>query len=189
MKASITKTTKLAKAATAAVPIVAEKSEPTEIAVRVLKRGICPTLSGKSTVCFEIGVDGRGDAQLHVVDNSGGGSFSDGWVRFNDIQAALDRAPKGAPVTSYLLNPLFRGVSQNTVGFVWAVLVKEGIVVPSATTKRRYDRVEPTAFLAQVRELMEARKVSAVGEKKSSKPVAAKASASKPKKSNKPAKT
>ena len=175
MKAVITKTTKLAKTA-AAVPIVAEKSGPTETAVRVLKRGTCPTLSKKSTICFEIGVDSRGDAQLHVVDNSGGGSFSDDWVRFKDIQSALDRAPKGTPVTSYLLNPLFRGVSQNTVGFIWAVLVQEGIVVPSATTKRRYDRVEPTAFLAQVRDLMEGKTASAAGEKKSKKPAAAKAS-------------
>ena len=121
-------------------------------------------------------MDGRGEVQLRVVENSGGGSFSDDWVRFKDIQAALDRAPKGTPVTSYLLNPLFRGVSQNTVGFIWAVLVQEGIVVPSATTKRRYDRVEPTAFLAQVRELMEGRAASAAGEKKSQKPAATKAS-------------
>ena len=187
MKAATTK--KLAQSTVAAVPIVAEKSAPPETAARVLKRGTCPTLSKKSTICFEIGVDGRGDAQLHVVDNSGGGSFSDDWVRFKDIQAALDRAPKGTPVTSYLLNPLFRGVSQNTVGFIWAVLVKEGIVVPSATTKRRYDRLEPTAFLAQVRELMEGKTTSAAGEKKSQKPVVPKAVASKPKKNNKATKT
>jgi len=186
MKTAISKTTKLAKAA--AVPVVATEGGSTETAVRVLKRGICPTLSGKSTICFEVGVNSRGDVQLRVVENSGSGSFSDDWVRFKDIQAALDRAPKGSPVTSYLLHSLFRGVSQNTVGFIWAVLVKEGIVVPSAT-KRRYDRVEPTAFLAQVRELMEGGTASAAGEKKSQKPAAAKAGVDKPKKSNKPAKT
>ena len=186
MKAVVTKTTKLAKTATAAVPAAAEKSGPTEMVARVLKRGTCHNLAGKSTLGFEIGVNGRGEVLLRVVENSGGGSFNDDWVRFKDIQAALDRAPKGRPVTSFLLNPLFRGVSQNTVGFIWAVLLKEGIVVPSAT-KRRYDRVEPTAFLAQVRELMEGGTASAAGEKK--KPVATKASASKPKKSNKAAKT
>jgi hypothetical protein len=189
MKAVVNKTTKLAKMANSAVPIVAEKSATTDTAVRVLKRGTCPTLSKKGTICFEIGVDSRGDAQLHVVDNSGGGSFSDDWVRFKDIQAALDRASKGSPVSSFVLNPLFRGVSQNTVGFIWAVLVQEGIVVPSATTKRRYERVEPTAFLAQVHELMEGRTASAAGEKKSQKPAVSKAASSKPKKSNKAAKT
>ncbi len=185
MKAVVTKTTKLAKAA--AVAVVAEKGGLP--AVRVLKRGVCPTLSLKSSVCFEIGVDDRGDAQLRVVENSGGGSFSDAWVRFKDIQAALDKAPKGSPVTSHVLSPLFRGVSQNTIGFTWAILVKEGIVVPSATTKRRYDRAEPTAFLTQVHDLMEGRTAGAAGEKKSKKPVAEKADVGKPKKSNKPAKT
>jgi len=187
MKTVINKTTKLAKT-NAAVSIAAEKSEPTEISARVLKRGTCQNLAGKNTLGFEIGVNGRGEVLLHVVENGGGGSFSDGWVRFKDIQAALDRAPKGKPVTSFLLNPLFRGVSQNTVGFIWAVLLKEGIVVPSAT-KRRYDRVEPTAFLAQVRDLMEGKTASAAGEKKSQKPAATKASASKPKRTNKADKT
>jgi len=184
MKSAITKTTKPAKTTIVAVPIVAEKSEPTETAARVVKRGVCPTLSGKSTVCFEIGVDGRGDVQLRVVENSGSGSFSDDWVRFRDIQAALDRAPKGTSVTSHLLHSLFRGVSQNTVGFIWAILVKEWIVAPSAT-KRRYDRLESSAFLAQVRELMEGRTTSGAGEKKSKNPAATKAVPSKPKKGNK----
>ena len=187
MKTVINKTAKLAKTTAAGVPTVAEKSEPTEIAARVLKRGTCQNLAGKNTLGFEIGVNGRGEVLLRVVENGGGGSFNDDWVRFKDIQAALDRAPKGKPVSSFLLNPLFRGVSQNTVGFIWAVLLKEGIVVPSAT-KRRYDRVEPTAFLAQVRELMEGGTASAAGEKKNQKPVVAKASASKPKKENKTAK-
>ena len=188
MKAVITKTTKLAKTATAAVPTAAEKSEPTEIAARVLKRGTCQNLAGKNTLDFEIGANGRGEVLLRVVENGGGGSFNDDWVRFKDIQAALDRAPKGKPVTSYLLNPLFRGVSQNTVGFIWAVLLKEGIVVPSAT-KRRYDRVEPTAFLTQVRDLIEGKSASTAGEKKSPKSAVPKAVASKPKKNNKATKT
>jgi hypothetical protein len=187
MKTVITKTTKLAKTNAATVPAMAEKSEPTEMVARVLKRGTCHNLAGKSTLGFEIGVNGRGEVLLRVVENSGGGSFNDDWVRFKDIQAALDRAPKGKPVTSILLNPLFRGVSQNTVGFIWAVLLKEGIVAPSAT-KRRYDRVEPTAFLAQVRELMEGGAASAAGEKKSQKPAATKAGGSKPKKEYKTAK-
>ena len=188
MKTAINKTIAKEPKTAVAVSTPEAKNEPIAIAPRVVKRGTCSTLNQKSALAYEVGVDGRGDAQLHVVDNSGGGSFSDDWVRFKDIQTALDRAPKGTPVTSYLLNPLFRGVSQNTVGFIWAVLVKEGIVAPSAT-KRRYDRVEPTAFLAQVRDWMEGKTASAGGEKKSQKPAVPKAVASKPKKSNKPAKT
>jgi hypothetical protein len=190
MKAATEKKfTKQRKTAITTVPAPESKPEADAIAPRVVKRGTCMTLNGKGELEFLIGVDSRGEVQLRVVENSGTGSFNDDWVRFKDIQGALDRAPKGTPVTSFLLNPLFRGVSQNTVGFIWAVLVKEGIVVPSTTTKRRYDRVEPTAFLAHVRDLMEGRTANAVGEKKSQKPVAAKAGSSKPKKSNKATKT
>lgn len=190
MKATTEKrSAKERKTAVPAIPVQESKPEPAAVAPRVVKRGTCPTLNQKGELTYTIGVDGRGEVHLRVVENSGTGSFNDVWVRFKDIQSALDRAPKGAPVTSYLLNPLFRGVSQNTVGFIWAVLVKEGIVVPSATTKRRYDRVEPTAFLAHVRELMEGRTASPADEKKSSKPGAPKAGVSKPKKSHKAAKT
>lgn len=182
------KPTKQRKIAIAAAPALEPKSEAVAVAPRIVKRGTCSTLNSKGELAYEVGVDGRGEVQLRVVENSNTGTHSDHWVGFKDIQAALDRAPKGRPFTSYLLNPLFRGVSQNTVGFIWAVLVKEGIVAPSATTKRRYDRVEPTAFLAQVRELMEGGAASAAGEKKSQRPVATRADASKPKKGNKAAK-
>jgi hypothetical protein len=187
VKAATTK--KLTRTAAATVAIVAEKGARPEASVRVIKRGACSTLNQKGEIAYEIGADNRGETLLHVQGNSGGGTFSDNWVRFKEIQAALDKAPKDSAVTSFLLNPLFRGVSQNTVGFIWAILVKEGIVAPSATTKRRYDRAEPTAFLAQVRDLMEGKTASATGEKKSKKPVAEKAGGSKPKKSNKATKT
>ncbi len=45
-----------------------------------LKRGTCPTLTDKSDLGYEIGVDSRGEVQLRVVENSGSGSFSDDWV-------------------------------------------------------------------------------------------------------------
>jgi hypothetical protein len=150
--------------------------------VRAIKRGACSTLNKKGEIAYEIGVDNRGETLLHIQGNSGGGSFSDNWVRFKDIQAALDKAPKDSAVTSYLLHPLFRGVSQNTVGFIWAILVKEGIVAPSATTKRRYDRLDTTAFLTQVRQLMDGKVPTGASVKKSPKPAA-------PSGANKPAKT
>jgi hypothetical protein len=190
MKANTEKrSAKERKTAVPVVPVQESKPEPSAIAPRVVKRGTCPTLNQKGELTYTIGVDGRGEVHLRVVENSGSGSFNDDWVRFKDIQAALDKAPKGSPVTSYLLNPLFRGVSQNTVGFIWAVLVKEGVVVPSATAKRRYDRVEPTAFLAHVRDLMEGRTANAAVEVRSQKPATTKAAGSKQKKSNKLAKT
>ena len=188
MKAVITKTTKLAKT-NAAVPIAAEKSEPTEISARVLKRGTCQNLAGKNTLGFEIGVNGRGEVLLRVVENSGTGSFSDDWVPFKAIQAALDKAPKSEPISAYVLNPLWRGKSSNCCYFCVAVLKSEGLLLPSEKRKKRFDRVDPAAWLADVRSRAENRSADATGEKNNKKPAVPKAGASKPKKGNKPAKT
>lgn len=43
--------------------------------------------------------------------NSGGGIFSNEWVKLSDIQAALDDAP--FPLTSFPLIKLFNGKSVN----------------------------------------------------------------------------
>jgi hypothetical protein len=134
-----------------AKPVVEDAST-----VRILKRATCPSVSGKSTLVFEVGLDEQSKAlRLRVVSNSGGGRFSPEWVAVDAIRAYLDKAPKAETVTSHVLAPLFRGVSQNTAGFVWAVLVHAGFVVPSATKKRCYDRVEPNAFKEEVQALIE----------------------------------
>jgi hypothetical protein len=135
--------------------------------VRILKRATCPSVSGKSTLCFEVGVDEKVKAlQLRVVSNSGRGCFSQAWVKVDAIRAHLDKAAKGENVTSHVLAPLFRGVSQNTAGFVWAVLVHTGFVTPSTVKKRAYDRAEPTAFLEEIAALADGRKPTDVKAKR-----------------------
>jgi hypothetical protein len=151
----------------------------------VVKRGTCPTLNQKGELAYEIGVDSRGGVHLRVVENSGTGSFSDEWVGFRNIQAAFDRAPKSEPVSAYMLYPLFRGMSSNCPYFCTAVLKSEGLLQPSEKRKKRFDRVDPTAWLAEITALAEGRAPSAASEGKK---VKAKASASKPKKGNKNAK-
>ena len=152
--------------------IVAKPVEETST-VRVLKRASCPSVSGKSSLTYEVGVDEKSkELQLRVVSNSGRGCFSQEWVKVEAIRAHLDKAPKGETVTSYVLAPLFRGVSQNTSGFVWAVLVHAGFVVPSTQKKRTYDRVEPTAFRDEMTALIEGRPVDAKARKNAGKKAA-----------------
>ncbi len=186
MKANTEKrSAKERKTAVPALPVQESKPEPTAIAPRVVKRGTCPTLNQKGELAYEIGVDSRGAVHLRVVENSGTGSFSDEWVGFRNIQAAFDRAPKSEPVSAYMLYPLFRGMSSNCPYFCTAVLKSEGLLQPSEKRKKRFDRVDPTAWLAEITALAEGRAPSAASEGKK---VKAKASASKPKKGNKNAK-
>ena len=137
-----------------AKPVVQETTT-----VRILKRATCASVSGKSSLVYEVGLDEKTkDVQLRVVSNSGRGCFSQQWVKVDAIRAHLDKAPKGETVTSYALAPLFRGVSQNTAGFVWAVLLHAGFVTPSKEKKRAYDRADPKPFLEEIRSLVDGKK-------------------------------
>jgi hypothetical protein len=95
--------------------------------IEVVKAATCPSLSGKSTLSYELGRDAAGRAQLRIVSNTGSGMFSDSWVAWDDV-AELLHAQGEKPVTSHSLHPICKGKSVNTAGFVLAVLLQEGVV-------------------------------------------------------------
>ena len=135
-------------------------------AIRVLKIGTCPTLSGKSKLTYQVGCNAKSEVQLCIAGNTGGGFFNNDWVSLEALQQQLDKGPSDKPITSHALYPIFRGRSINTPAFLMAVLKHEGFV--SAKDKQRsYDRLEPKAFMAEVKALM--------GSKVSLAPVAPKA--------------
>ena len=96
--------------------------------MRVLSTGTCETLSGSSKLTYHIGSMPDGEIYLRVHSNTGGGFFSQEWISLRDILTALKKRPDGKPITSILLNPLFRGRSANTPGFMMAVLLHEKVV-------------------------------------------------------------
>ena len=142
----------------------AEAAKKPEPDVRVIKSATCQSLSGKSKLSYEVGATSSNDLRLRIMGNSGTGSFRQEWVELREIRAALDRAPKNETVTSDCL-PLFRRESANMPGFLWSVLLREGLVRVSAKQKRRYERVEPEAFDAAVQALLEGKGAPAVDAK------------------------
>ena len=132
-------------------------NNPPESAVRILKRATCSSLSGKSKLAYEVGVSDKKELQVRLISNSGGGCFNQTWVRLPAVEAAFDKVPAGESVTSDTLRSMFRGMSQNTGGFNFAVLKNIGYVVPSESKKRCYDRVEPTVFREEMAALIEGR--------------------------------
>ena len=129
----------------------------TEVSVRILKTAVCPSLSGKSKLTYEIGCTSAKELQLRVVGNSNAGCWNSDWVSLKAIQAAFDKVPAGEPVTSDTLRKMFSGKSQNSGGFAFAVLKHVGYVVPSVTKKRAYDRLVPAAFKEEMAALIEGR--------------------------------
>lgn len=122
-------------------------------AVRILKVAGCPTLSGKSTLTYHVGSQGTSDILFRVYANSGGGFFSNEWVAASDIQRALS---KSALITAFSLQPVFKGKSANTAGFLLAVLKEEGLIGRSPDNPRCYAATESPDFVAEVQALMTA---------------------------------
>jgi hypothetical protein len=93
----------------------------------VLKRASCPTLSGKSTLHYELGLDAKQALLFRITACNGGGFFSKEWVTLPAIRSALQ---KSTAVTAILLFPLFKGKSVNTPGYLLAVLRAEKLIQP-----------------------------------------------------------
>jgi hypothetical protein len=107
-------------------PVVPKK--PTTIDaddVQALKRSSCRTLSGKSTLHYEFGLDAKQTLLIRVTTCTGGGFFSKEWASLSAIRTALQ---KSKAVTAILLFPLFKGKSVNTPGYLLAVLRAEKLI-------------------------------------------------------------
>jgi hypothetical protein len=141
--------------ATKKSPATKKNPENPKNPVHVLKEAHCPTSSGKSILGYQVGTDDSGAIFLKVASNDGGGFFSDEWIAFTDIQAAIEAWPEDQGITSMTFRKIFRGKSANTPGFLIAVLCAEGILEPMADKKRVHQACDPTTFLASVKELKE----------------------------------
>lgn len=115
----------------------------------------CPTLSGRSQLTYHIGCIGT-EIQIRIVANTAAGYFNDEWIPFSTIQQKFDTVPAGLHITSFLLHEMFQGKSVNTPAFLFAVLKNEGLVQQAKEKQRQYERVDPAAFVARIRELIAA---------------------------------
>ena len=124
-------------------------STPDDPTLRILKSGTCPSLSGKSKLSYEFAAGATSDLQVRIARNTGGGYFSDQWVKWERLQGVLDKNGT-KPITCHTLGPLFKGQSVNTPGFLLAVLKHEGLVRPSEEQPQCYERTDPSAFYAEL---------------------------------------
>ncbi len=125
--------------------------------IRILKIGKCPTLSGKGTLQYHLAVSADGESLIRVYENTGSGFFSREFVKMSSLQSVSNTIlPLDKPVSSFqLASPVYIGRSQNSPGFLMAVLKAEGLVVPADGDERLYFRTDGAAFYAQVKALIE----------------------------------
>jgi hypothetical protein len=132
--------------------------------MKVLKTSSCKTLSGKSTLTYQLGCTPDSAIHLRITKNSGGGFFSDEWVKYEDIQAVLKDRSKDSPIMSHFISPLLKGKSSNTSGFIMAALSHLKLIQPLPKKKRLHELLDPKPFLDTVEKLMSSS--SAVNSKK-----------------------
>ena len=128
------------------------KSEDTSM--RVLKKATCDTISEKSKLTYLVGATPDNEIHVRIHANDGGGMFSQEWVPFDAIQAALENDDEGAAITSIRLTPLFKGKSVNTPSFLLAALKHLKLVRPMQGKQRHHERLNPGPFLDQMEKLM-----------------------------------
>ena len=127
------------------------KSEDTSM--KILKSSNCKTLSGKSTLTYQIGAAPDSIIHLRISKNSGGGFFSDEWVSLDDVLRVLKDRPRESPVMSHFLTPILKGKSANTSAFILAALTHLKLLQPLPKKKRVHELLDPKSFLDQMEKL------------------------------------
>jgi hypothetical protein len=132
------------------------KDVSSESEVRVLKSAGCPSVSGKSKLTYEIGLQRETDPVIRIAKNSGGGFFSDEWLPLAAIQKVL--AGRGAEkgLTSNAFRATYQGKSVNTAGFLVAVLKAEGVLRPREGNARLCEVADWDGFVNDIQALIRA---------------------------------
>lgn len=107
---------------------MAAKAAAPELPIRIIKVGTCSTLSQRSTLTFHLGSDADGGIHIRVVQNSGNGQFNADWESLSVIEKLLSAHPAEKPMTSRVMQPVFRSKSSNSPAFLFAALLAEGLI-------------------------------------------------------------
>lgn len=120
--------------------------------IRILKISSCESVSRKSTLTYHVGCMADGEIHLRIYANTAAGFFSQEWLPLTSINQVLTKA--GGHFTSFALQSLFRGKSQNNPAFLLAVLQREGLVARAIDKKRCYDKLDAGPFIAEIKALI-----------------------------------
>ena len=112
--------------------------------IEVIHKGLCLSLSGRSTLEFAIGRHSENDTlHLSITDNSGGGMWCKDWASASAIQDVV-LGEEGLTAKSF--HCLHEGRSINTGGFVLAALKELGFLRSNAENTRLHQHVPGSTF-------------------------------------------
>lgn len=153
-----------------------EASTP-DLPIRILKVGTCSSLSGRSELTYHLGCNADSEIHFRVVQNSGNGQFNSLWVSLTLIEKLLTQHPADKPMTSRVMQPVFRSKSSNSPAFLFVSLKAEGLVKAGTEKDSGYLLGDIEAFKQAMSALIAAGADLAVAADASSEPVKKKRSA------------
>ena len=119
--------------------------------IRIIKINTCKSLSGKSTLEYQIGCLDK-DIYIRVVKNSSSGWFAKEWVSIQKIITVLESS--NLPLTSFTLQPFFTGKSVNTAAFIFAAIKEENLVATNPDNPRCYLLQSVESFMQPINVLV-----------------------------------
>ena len=112
--------------------------------IEVIHTGECLSVSGRSTLEFQVGRSKEdGTLHLRISDNSGKGMWCKDWCSASAIQ---DVVLGEGELTAKSFQVLYLGKSINTGGFVMAVLKDLGLIRANEENTRLHEHVPTTTF-------------------------------------------
>jgi len=111
--------------------------------IRVLKEGNCPSLTGRSTLGYQLGLKDESELYLRLISNTGSGFFSKEWIACSVIEQLITGA---AELTSTSFKTLFPNKSVNTGGFVMAVIKALGLIHSNVLNSRWHEQAKEMTF-------------------------------------------
>ncbi len=120
--------------------------------IRIIKINSCKSLSGKSTLEYQIGCVGNTDIFIRVAKNSSSGWFAKEWVSLQKLITVLESSK--FPLTSYTLQIFFTGKSVNTAAFIFAAIKEEGLVASNPDNPRCYVLQSVDSFMQPIKALV-----------------------------------
>jgi len=111
--------------------------------IRALKDGNCPSLTGRSTLDYQLGLKDESELYLRLISNTGSGFFSKEWIACSMIEQLITGA---AELTSTSFKTLFPNKSVNTGGFVMAVVKALGLIQTNVLNSRWHEQAKEMTF-------------------------------------------
>jgi len=111
---------------------MSKKSAVPGTPIRILKTGTCSTLSGRSTLTYQVGCNAESEVQIRVTQNSGWGQFHADCKLLGNLEKLLTSHPADKPLTSRVLLPVFRSRSSNSPAFMLSCCMAEGLAKAGA---------------------------------------------------------